>query len=592
MITIITTAFNNTEYIEECLDSILTSAKNLEFEVLVGIDNCEKTIFKCVEIKKKYPENVKFLFFTEHSGTYVIRNTLAKEAKYNKLMFFDSDDIMNDILVSNVNQTLDNYQHVRYNYHTFHGVFSENIKRTAIPGNHFHTGTFGILKDIFLQNNGFEPWICAADGEFYWRLIKNNVKSKDLKILGLFYRRHGNNLTAAGKTSMNSPLRKMYHNLRDVKISKDLFKPLPELKISNFLNINNIDLKFLKNLIKNDKNYDISVVIPIYKNTEFIDECINSIISSGKNNLIEVLVGIDGCLETLEYMKTKKYPDFVTVFYFNENNGPYDIKNTLTVLSNSNKVLFFDSDDIMTETTINESVKHLNSYDIVRLRYETYVKQPIKKEIREFGEGVFAINKELFLSMNGFEPWMCAADSDFMGRLYKNRPRIHHTNNVSFYYRKHSNSLTEKKETGMMSNLRAKYFKISKSKKGHGNPDKLNTRNFIVVGVDTFEIVKETHEYYKNRKTILDKVLNPAPRKVVGQPTKKKDPVINDRTDLLYTNPKPLTRTITPNKPDNRQELINLKNNTNKTIHKQIFNTKPERRTGINPITIGGKSRT
>ena len=53
MITIITTAFNNTEYIEECLDSILTSAKNLEFEVLVGVDNCEKTLFKCVEIKKK-----------------------------------------------------------------------------------------------------------------------------------------------------------------------------------------------------------------------------------------------------------------------------------------------------------------------------------------------------------------------------------------------------------------------------------------------------------------------------------------------------------------------------------------------------------
>ena len=92
-------------------------------------------------------------------------------------------------------------------------------------------------------------------------------------------------------------------------------------------------------------------------------------------------------------------------------------------------------------------------------------------------------------------------------------------------------------------------------------------------------------------KDILDKVLNPAPRKVVTQPIKKKDPVINDRTDLLYTNPKPLVRTIKPNKPDNRQELINLKNNTNKLVNKQLFSTKPERRTGINHITIGGKSK-
>jgi len=590
MITIITTAFNNTEFIEACLDSIINSSKNLEFELLVGIDNCEKTLFKCFEIKKKYPNNVKFLFFTEHSGTYVIRNTLAKEAKYDKLIFFDSDDIMNDILVSCVNQTLDNYQHVRYNYYTFHGSFSEKIKSVAIPGNHFHTGTFGILKNVFLQNNGFEPWVCAADGEFYWRIIKNNVRSKDLKILGLFYRRHSNNLTAAGKTSMNSPLRKMYHSLRDNKINKNLFNPLLELKTSNFSSINELDLKSVKSLIKPDKNYDISIIIPTYKNTEFIDECIDSIITSGKRSSIEIIIGVDGCITTLEYLKTKKYPDFVSIFYFNENKGPYDIKNTLTVLSKSNKILFFDSDDIMNETTIDESIKNLNNYDIVRLRYETYIKQPIKKEIKEFGEGVFAINKDLFLSMNGFEPWMCAADSDFMGRLYKIRPRIYHTNNVSFYYRKHNNSLTEKKETGMMSNLRAKYFKISKSK--NGNPDKLNTRDFIFVNVENFEIIKESHVYYEHRKSVLDKVLNPTPRKVVGQPIKKKDPVINDRTDVLYSNPKPIVRTIKPNKPDNRQDLINLKNNTNKSINKQLFNIKPERRTGINPITIGGKSRT
>lgn len=346
-------------------------------------------------------------------------------------------------------------------------------------------------------------------------------------------------------------------------------------------------------LYGNNVKYDVSIIIPTFQNVQYLDDCLKSVETAMKNNLCEVLIGIDGCRETLNHLKTSRITPYTSVYYFEKNEGPYTIKNTLANIANSDNLIFFDSDDLMGDNMVDYVVKSLDRYVCVKPKmynFDSNTNDPILN-LNTHGEGVFAIKKDLFLSMNGFEPWMCAADSDFMGRLYKNRPRIYHTNNISFYYRKHNNSLTEKKETGMMSNLRAKYFKISKSKKGNGNPDKLNTRNFIVVGVDTFEIVKETHEYYNNRKSILDKVLNPAPRKVVGQPIKKKDPVINDRTEILYSSPKPIVRTIKPNKPDNRQELINLKNNTNKSVHKQLFNTKPERRTGINPITIGGKSR-
>jgi hypothetical protein len=541
------------------------------------------------EIKKKYPSNVKFLFFLSHVGTYVIRNTLAKESAYEKLLFFDSDDVMNNILVNTVNKELNDFQHVRYNYHTFNGVLTENIKRSAKPGNHFHTGTFGILKEIFLQNNGFEPWVCASDGEFYWRVTKNNLKRKDLPILGMFYRRHGNNLTSSSKTHMNSPLRRMYHNIKEIKIKNNLYHPLKELKISNFTNITDLNIKSLSTLLKSDINYEISVIIPVFDNTEYVDECISSIINSGKNRGVEILIGIDGCQKTLDHLKLKNYPDFIKIYYFNGNKGPYDIKNTLTLLSKSNKILFFDSDDIMNGTAIDDSIDRLNNHDIVKLKYQRYVGGVIKTNQMEFGEGVFAINKELFLNMNGFEGWICAADSDFMSRLYKKKPRIYHTNNVSFYYRRHNKNLTERKETGMMSSLRSNYSKLIKNKKGDGNPIELCVRDFILVEGLTLEYVEKTQEYYNIRKTQLDKVLNPVPRKVVGI-IKKSDPVIRDRVDILYNNPKPLNRVIKPNKPDDRQALINLKNNTNKSINKVLFSTIPNRRTGINPITIGGKS--
>jgi glycosyltransferase involved in cell wall biosynthesis len=374
-----------------------------------------------------------------------------------------------------------------------------------------------------------------------------------------------------------------------VKHEKNFIKSIPHLK-TIYDDSKNNDLNQTKIV---NKLYDlntISVIIPTYNNIEYLDESLNSIINSGKNYNIEILVGIDGCQKTLDYVKQKTYPEFVNFYYFNSNNGPYDIKNTLTKISNSEKIIFFDSDDIMTDTTIDEVVVNLVRYDLVRLKYKE-IRDNKTSDKTNFHEGAIGINKNIFLSMNGFEPWMCAADSDFLGRLYKRKPRIYHTKNLSMYYRRHNTSLTLKKETGMASPLRATYAKTSKNKKGNGNPDKLHTRDFVIVDINTIVIDTRNNEYYNNRKSKLDKVLNPAPRKVVNQPIKKKDPVINDRTDLLYTNPKPLARTIKTNKPDNRHDLINLKNSTNKSVNKQLFSTKPERRTGINHITIGGKSK-
>jgi len=372
-----------------------------------------------------------------------------------------------------------------------------------------------------------------------------------------------------------------------VKHEKNFIKSIPHLK-TIYDDSKNNDLNQTKIV---NKIYDfntISVIIPTYNNIEYLDESLNSIINSGKNHNIEILVGIDGCEKTLNYVKQKTYPDFVKFHYFNSNNGPYDIKNTLTTISNSDKIIFFDSDDVMTETTITEVIDNLGRHDLVRLKYKE-IRDNKTSDKTNFHEGAIGVNKNIFLSMNGFEPWMCAADSDFMSRLYKKRPRIYHTKNLSMYYRRHSTSLTMKKETGMASQLRGGYARMSKNKKGDGNPDKLHTRDFVLVDVNT--IISDTKNYdYHQRKTQLDKVLNPVPRKVVGGVTKKPDPVIKDRVDILYNNPKPLNRVITSNKPDNRQDLINLKNITNKSINKELFGNKANRRTGINPITIGGKS--
>jgi hypothetical protein len=53
-----------------------------------------------------------------------------------------------------------------------------------------------------------------------------------------------------------------------------------------------------------NKKCEISVIIPTFNNVEYIDECINSIMESSKKVSIEILVGIDGCQKTLNYVKS------------------------------------------------------------------------------------------------------------------------------------------------------------------------------------------------------------------------------------------------------------------------------------------------
>jgi hypothetical protein len=313
-------------------------------------------------------------------------------------------------------------------------------------------------------------------------------------------------------------------------------------------------------------------------------------LESSENLNVELLIGIDACEETLNHIKTKKYPDFIKFYYFNENVGPYLIKNSLVKITNSDNILFFDSDDIMLKPTLNTIVTNTQKYDCVRLKLQNYTNGTITKNNINYGEGVFAINKQLFLSMNGFEPWRVAADSDFMGRLYNKRPRIFHIPEVSFYYRQHSSSLTKRSDTGMSSQLRAGYHKLSKNKKGSGNPDVLHIANFTQITIDTYEIPKEFDYNNIVRREKLDSVLNPTPRKTIEKPQKKQfsEPTTT-RLDELFKNTSNPARVIKTKTTENRQELIDLKNNTTKKTISELFPKKPNYKDGKNFINIGGK---
>jgi glycosyltransferase involved in cell wall biosynthesis len=184
----------------------------------------------------------------------------------------------------------------------------------------------------------------------------------------------------------------------------------------------------LQTKIVNDlyKVTPITIIIPTYKNTNYIDDCINSVIESTKNLNSEILVGIDGCKETLEYVKSRTYPDNINFYYFEKNVGPYIIKNSLSEIANGENLMFFDSDDIMNEDMVQNAMDSINYCDFVRHSYINFkdVMDENQTNKREFEGGVFTIKKQIFNNLNGFEPWKCEADSEFALRMLKNKYKI------------------------------------------------------------------------------------------------------------------------------------------------------------------------
>lgn len=322
--------------------------------------------------------------------------------------------------------------------------------------------------------------------EYIKTLPKSNINKG---IDGYIYNHCLNTLKKSGKSLKRFYDNTLYQDSVDThgynNISKnreEYFTTKPNIFKPTKLNLNNLVIgEKIKNV--DNVNYDLTIIISTYKNSQYLDECFNSIIRSIGNKNVEVLIGIDSCKESYDFVVDKYYPHNFKFYFFEENNGPYIVFNSLSNIAKSKNIMFFGSDDIMDKNMVEDIIIGLNNYDFVKPLYVNFNDGDVidVKSKKFIGEGVFGVKKVIFDNMNGFEPWMCAADSDFMGRLYKSKRKLKITNKINFYRRIHGNGLTSRPDTGMRSLLRSNYVKISKNKSGHGNPEQLNTKDFIEV---------------------------------------------------------------------------------------------------------------
>lgn len=324
------------------------------------------------------------------------------------------------------------------------------------------------------------------------------------------------------------------------------------------LSVMDIDLNELDKTIRNKSEYkieeiELSIIISTYKNSQYLNECFNSITESIGDFNVEVLVGVDSCIETYDFIMGNSFPPNFSFYFFEKNNGPYIVFNTLSKICRSENIMFFGSDDIMDKNMIGEIINGLYKFDCMKPSYVNFNDgDEINLNSKKFlGEGVFAIKKSIFEYMNGFEPWMCSADSDFMGRIYKSHYRVKGTNNINFYRRIHKNGLTSRPDTGMGSPLRAHYVKLSREKKVAGPLEFMVTEPFVFMSGGGYAPQPNPNKVFRHRpENPVNKLLN-KPGFVEGEIKEINYEKVNN-----VVNKRELSRNVEPKKVINK----NLKN--------------------------------
>lgn len=204
----------------------------------------------------------------------------------------------------------------------------------------------------------------------------------------------------------------------------------------------------------------VSVCITAYKTKDYIKECLDSVINQTwfkDNDKFEIIVGIDGCEDTLEYMKTimHNYKN-LRVLMMDSNKGTYITSNTIMSIAKYDNIFRFDSDDIMCSNLVETVMRHKGSSLFVRYRFQDFGND---KHGTGCAHGTVYINKNLFMKYGGFRPWPCGADTELYYRL-KNLITIKNLKQILMMRRVHDSSLTHDKKTGMKSEIRQRYKKL------------------------------------------------------------------------------------------------------------------------------------
>ena len=415
-VSICITAYDACDYIKESLDSVISQTwfkTHDNWEIIVGVDGCEKTLEYLKTIMHNY-KNLKVWMMDSNQGTYVTSNTIMVNSTYDNLFRFDADDIMFPDLVETVMNQNSDCSFMRYGY------INEELKG-------IHKGAIYIKKPVFLKYGGFKPWICSGDIELYYRL-KNIERYKELDDVLCYYRRNENSLTRSEETGIHSELRKNYHK----QIKSNITNPeeaIIECVTNTYKEIfpiqNGVDIDVYKDneetlgkLKEVISNSGVSVCMTVsYSGYKDIEKCIQSILKQDwfTNYILkcEIIIGVDNDEVVAEDIKNRLFGnDKVRILNMNSPCGKSVTLNTIVSDAIYENVIIFDTNHLMSHNLVETIMITKDDSVLVRPKSNTYY-----IDFNPYKSGHIYVKKSVFLKYGGFNPSSSSPENTFYDRI-------------------------------------------------------------------------------------------------------------------------------------------------------------------------------
>ncbi|WDE00966.1 glycosyltransferase family 2 protein [Thalassomonas actiniarum] len=214
----------------------------------------------------------------------------------------------------------------------------------------------------------------------------------------------------------------------------------------------------------------LSVLIAAFDAKNWLADCLDSVFSQElpPGWQIQVLLGVDGCDETLKCACAFNYPE-LTIIHLTKNQGTYVTFNTLMRYAKGELICRFDADDVMKPGYFTEQIPLLETrYDVTRTWsiYSDEALQPTSHVLahkfyhpegglnRRPADGQFIARREVMETLGGFRAWRCGADTEFFKRSRIAGYRTGVVEQFLYLRRIHKNSLTAHPDTNFSSSLR------------------------------------------------------------------------------------------------------------------------------------------
>lgn len=213
--------------------------------------------------------------------------------------------------------------------------------------------------------------------------------------------------------------------------------------------------------------YDISIIVPVYNNEKYIDQCVESVLNQKFDiNRIQLIMIDDGSHDkSFEVMKKYERDNIITIT--KENSGVSSTRNLGMSMALGKYILFLDSDDYLSHNTcrnlFNLFEKHYDEIDLVTypIVYDVHGRKVphVRYDNMYYnGTGVYDLEKDYNLIQatvnvmvkNNFEDNVLFAvdqnfseDERFDTENLMKKKKIGFCNEATYFYRRHTGTAND-----------------------------------------------------------------------------------------------------------------------------------------------------